>query len=85
MPAGGGGDCREDRLLHMCPGQLNGAAFTIKVILYFLNFQSDLTCQNFFKLPLHRFGIFCVLSLSACEICKIETVQYVYFVNLPFL
>lgn len=62
-----GGYCQEYKLLYICHVQLTGAAFTIKVILYFLNFQSDLTCQIFFfffELPLHRFGIFYVLSLK---------------------
>lgn len=41
--------------------------------------------SDFFNCHYTGLASFVFYLLSACEICKIETVQYVYFVNLPFL
>lgn len=84
-----GGYCQEYKLLSICHDQLTGAALIVKVILYFLKLSkwSHLSGFFFFFLSCHYTGLasYMFYLLSACEICKIETVQYVYFVNLPFL
>lgn len=79
-----GGYCQEYKLLSICHVQCNGAAFTLKWSCI-SETQNMISPVRFFFNGYDTGLASCVYLSSACEICKIETVQYVYFVNLPFL